>query len=469
MTSRGERFAGAALLVLVVGLVLHNAAMAQLWEVGVRGRALDVAAAWKEALLLAALVAAVWGARGLPRIKVVDVLALSYAGVIVAYALLPQGLLDGGATARGELLALRHHLLPVAAYALGRLVSRLWQERSRLGGAIVLAAVVVAVAGLVDLAVLSLQSWRDSGVPGWYREHLDLDYEGLSGLPENWVYNTGDEESPMRRLVATLLSPLASAYVLVVALVYVVSRRLTIWWGLLALLLYVGLLYTHTRAALAALAVGLVLLALAQRRVVPAVLAAVSVAAGAAFLVAYPTIGPSTSYTEEELEFLRQNAEEEPEASTDPLSPSESSTASHLRNLRDGMRAVLEHPQGYGLGNAGVVAKRTGVEIKAGESTYTEIGIDAGIAGMAAFLLWNLALLAALLRREAWLGGAFAGVLLLALQTDVIGVHWLAVALWGAAGVALGSPRRERQARAEAETAAEPEPGPEPAAPSPDA
>jgi hypothetical protein len=108
------------------------------------------------------------------------------------------------------------------------------------------------------------------------------------------------------------------------------------------------------------------------------------------------------------------------------------------------MREVLEHPQGYGLGNAGVVAKRTGVEIKAGESTYTEIGIDAGVAGMAAFLLWNLALLAGLLRREAWLGAAFAAVLLLALQTDVIGVHWLAVAVWGAAGVALGSPRRER-------------------------
>jgi O-Antigen ligase len=449
LTSRGERFAGAALLVLVLGLVVHNAAMAQLWDVGVRGRALDVAAAWKEVLLLAALAAAVWGARGLPRVIFVDVLAASYAGVVVVYALLPQGLLDGEATARGELLALRHHLLPVAAYALGRLVSRLSHERSRLGGAIVLAAVVVAVAGLADLALISLQSWRDSGVPGWYREQLGLDYEGLSGLPENWVYNTGDEESPMRRLVATLLSPLASAYVLVVALVYVVSRRLTIWWGLLALLLYVGLLYTHTRAALAALAIALVLLAVAQRRVVPAILAAVSVTAGAAFLAAYPSIGPSTSYTQEELEFLRQNAQEEPGGSSDPLSPSESSTASHWRNLRDGVRAVLEHPQGYGLGNAGVVAKRTGVEIKAGESTYTEVGIDAGIAGMAAFLLWNLALLGGLLRREAWLGAAFAGVLLLALQTDVIGVHWLAVAVWGAAGVALGSSRRDLPVAAE--------------------
>ena len=319
--------------------------------------------------------------RALPRIKVVDVLALSYAGVIVAYALLPQGLLDGGATARGELLALRHHLLPVAAYALGRLVSRLWQERSRLGGAIVLAAVVVAVAGLVDLAVLSLQSWRDSGVPGWYREHLDLDYEGLSGLPENWVYNTGDEESPMRRLVATLLSPLASAYVLVVALVYVVSRRLTIWWGLLALLLYVGLLYTHTRAALAALAVGLVLLALAQRRVVPAVLAAVSVAAGGV---------PRRVPDDRTLDELHGGGARVPAPERRGGAGGE-----HGSPVAVGVvdRQPPAQPAGRNAGRARASAgvrprergrrrQEDGVEIKAGESTYTEIGIDAGIAGM---------------------------------------------------------------------------------------
>jgi hypothetical protein len=101
---------------------------------------------------------------------------------------------------------------------------------------------------------------------------------------------------------------------------------------------------------------------------------------------------------------------------------------------------VKDHPQGYGLGNAGVVAKRTGVEIRAGESTYTELGVDTGVAGMAAFVLWSLALLATVLRREAWLGAALAAVLLLGLQTDVIGVHWLAVTLWAGAGIAV-SPR----------------------------
>ena len=454
MTSRGERLAGVLLLLLVAGLAVHNAVMAQLWELGVRGRALDAVAAWKEVLLLVALAAVALSARRLPRLQLVDVLAATYAAVIVVYALVPQSVLDGEATTRGELLALRSHLLPVAAYALGRMVSRVWQERARLAAVVVLVGVAVAVAGLADLGIVSLQAWRNSGVPGWYREQLDLDYEGLSGLPENWVYNTGDENNPIRRLVSTLLSPLASAYVLVVALVFVVSRPVRVWRALVVALLYAALLYTHTRAAFAALAVGLVVLAAAQRRLAPAVLAAVSIAAGAAFLAAYPSIGPSTSYTQEELEWLRENAQQDPDASSDPFSGSESSTESHWRNLRDGIRVVLDHPQGHGLGNAGVVAKRTGVEIKAGESTYTEIGVDAGIAGMVAFVLWSLALLGGLVRREAWVGAAFAAVLLLGLQTDVIGVHWLAVAVWAAAGIAISPPAEPpaEEAEDEAET-----------------
>jgi len=438
-----ERFARFALVALVVGLVIHNAAMAQLWDIGVRGTALDVAAAWKEALLLVALVVMAWKVRRLPAVTATDVLAAAYTVVVVVYALLPQDWLDGGATARGELLALRHHLLPVAAYALGRLLSAWWREPARLGGLVALTAAGVAVIGMVDLSLISLQAWRDSGVPGWYREQLGLDYEGLSGLPENWVYNTGDEENPIRRLVSTFLSPLASAYVLVVALVFVLSRPFRWWWGLLALLLFAGLLYTHTRAAFAALAVGLVVLALAQRRLAPAILAGASLVVAAAFFLAYPAIGPSTSYTQEELEWLRENAERQPGASEDPFSPGESSASSHLRNLRDGLKTVIDHPQGYGLGNAGVVAKRTGVEIKAGESTYTELGVDAGIAGLAAFVLWSLALLRGLWRREAWLAAAFAAVLLLGLQTDVIGVHWIAVVVWAAAGISASGPPRE--------------------------
>jgi hypothetical protein len=421
-----------------VGLALHNVAMAQLWELGVRGTTLDALAAWKEGLLLVALLVVGWHVRRWPAVRAADVLAVCYALVIVVYWVLPQSWLDGEATTRGELLALRHHLFPVAGYALGRLVAAAWPARERFGRLVAVVALVVVVVGLVDLVFISLQSWRDSGVPGWYREQLGLDYEGLSGLPENWVYNTGDEESPLRRMVSTFLSPLASAYLLVVALIYVLSRPFRWWWGLLSLLLYGGLLYTHTRAAFAALAVGLVVLSFAQRRPAPAVLGIVSAVVAAVFLAAYPSIGPTTSYTPEELEWLRQNAEQEGGTSGDPFSGSEASTESHWRNLRDGVRTVIDHPQGYGLGNAGVVAKRTGVEIRAGESTYTELGVDAGVAGALAFVLWSIAILAGLWRREAWLAATFVAVLLLALQTDVIGVHWLAFTVWAAAGLALG-------------------------------
>jgi hypothetical protein len=423
--------------------VLHNAAMAQLWDLGVRGTSLDVVAAWKEALLLVALIVVAWHVRQFPPVKAADVLAVAYSVVILVYWAIPQDVLDGEATPRGELLAVRHHLFPVAAYALGRLASWAWEERGRVGSLIVLSSLVVAIVGLADLAFISLQAWRDSGVPGWYREQLGLDYEGLSGLPENWVFNTGDEDNPIRRLVSTFLSPLASAYVLVVALIYVVSRPFRWWWAVVAAVLYVALLYTHTRAALAALVFGLLVLALAQRRFGPAVLAAGSVLASAAFLAAYPTIGPSTSYTPEELEFLRQNAQQHGPTSGDPFAGNEASTASHWKNLRDGVRVVFEHPQGFGLGNAGVVAKRTGVEIRAGESTYTELGVDAGVAGMVAFVLWSLAVLAGLWRREAWLAAAFVTVLVIGLQTDVIGIHWLAFTVFVAAGLALGLPARE--------------------------
>lgn len=425
-----------------MGLVLHNVAMAQLWELGVRGTTLDVVAAWKEALLLVALLVVAWKVRRLPAVAAADVLAASYAAAIVVYWLIPQDVLGGDATARGELLALRHHLFPVAGYALGRLVAVAWQDRGRVGGLIVLSAVVVAVVGLLDVVFVSLQAWRDSGVPGWFAEQLGLDYEGLSGLPENWVYNTGDEDNPIRRLVSTFLSPLASAYTLVVALIYVASRPPRWWWILVGGLLYVALLFTHTRAAFAALAFGLVLLAIAQRRVLPAAIAAGTVVAGALFIAAYPTIGPSTSYTPDELVELRANAEREGDISGGRFPTVEDeSTESHWSNLREGVRVVLEHPQGFGLGNAGVVAKRTGVEIRAGESTYTELGVDAGIAGVVAFVLWSLAVLVGLWRREAWLAAAFAAVLALGLQTDVIGIHWLAFTVWFAAGLALGLPR----------------------------
>ncbi len=73
---------------------------------------------------------------------------------------------------------------------------------------------------------------------------------------------------------------------------------------------------------------------------------------------------------------------------------------------------------------------RTHIAPKAGESTYTELGVELGLLGALVFVAWSLVLLRLTLVRRPWLGAAFAAVLFLGLQTDVIGVPWIAVAVW---------------------------------------
>ena len=433
MTSRLPRV---ALVVLVVGLALHNLAMALLWQAGVRDTALDVAAAWKEIVLVVAFVAAVWAVGSLPQLVWADRLALAYGALVVLYWLLPQSWLDGGATAKGELYALRHHLLPLGAYALGRFVTldRAWWRR--IGLTIVAVGCGLAAWGLVDVYLVPLQWWRDSGVPDWFSQQLGLAYRCLSGLPENWILNT-DEESPVRRLVSTFLSPLATAYTLVAVCLLLAAARPRHWTIAAGALAYAGLLWTHTRAAFIALPVGLLVLALLRRSVPIAGLAVASVVASIGFVAIFPTIGPSTTYTATELMCLRENAAAQGVASDDPFSAGESSTSSHLSALRDGIRTVARHPWGFGLGNSGVSASRTRVDVKAGESSYTELGVDMGVLGLLAFAGWLVALSLALRTRSPWLAASVAAVAVLGLQTDVIGIHWLSVVVFALAAAAL--------------------------------
>ena len=237
-------------------------------------------------------------ARSVPLRLWADRLALAYAAFVLLYWLLPQSWLEGAATHRGQLFAARHDLIPVAAYFLGRLLVLTPQSWRRLSLALVGVAVALSVWGLIDVYLVPLQWWRDSGVPGWFGDQLGLDYKGLSGLPENWIFNTGDENNPIRRLVSGFLSPLATSYVLVIVLLYLVARRRT-WWTVTAgAIAYAGLLWTHTRAAYLALALGLVVLAAAQRRFLPVALAVASLVIGVGFVKAFPHIGPSTSYTQ---------------------------------------------------------------------------------------------------------------------------------------------------------------------------
>jgi hypothetical protein len=427
-----------ALHVLIVGLALHNLVMSQLWRAGVRGSALSAVAAWKDVLLLGALAVVFEASRRQARpleLEWVDWLALAFGAFVVLYGLVPQSWLGGGATHRGVVYAARHDLLPLGAYLLGRGLDLTEAERSKLCRTVLATAAFVAVFGLVDVELVPLSWWRHSGAGGWFRDQLGLTYIGLSHLPENFVYNAGGGEV-FRRLTSTFLSPLATAYMLVVALLFVPLRRR---WGVpLALLLFAALLWTHTRAGLLALVFTLLVLTLRRRRLRPVLLAVAVALVGFAFVKTYTHFGPRTHFTPRELHVQEQIAKKHPQASHDATSASESSTSEHLASLRDGVRTVVHHPWGYGLGNAGVTAARTHVKVQAGESTYTELGVEVGLLGALAFAAWSLLLLRATLVRRAWLGAAFAAVLFLGLQTDVIGVPWIAVVVWALAGDTVG-------------------------------
>ena len=430
------------LYVFVVGLALHNLVMSELWAAGLRGSALEVVSSWKDALLALGLVL-VLRAHGSLRFhpSLVDWLALAYAGTLVAYGLLPQRWLGGGATQRGVVLGVREDILPVACYFFGRGLALTRRDLRRLGAVILASACGVALFGLVDIFAIPLSWWRNSsGAAGWFSHQLGFNYgRGLSSLPQNFVYNLGNGQ-PLRRLVSTFLSPLASSYMFVAALLLAAAWRLQrrpplrIWLPIVALV-SAGLLWTHSRSSYIALALGLTVLAWlrrdARRGLLLAALSAVVL--GFVFVKLYPHLAPATSFTKAEL--AQQNAEAHaPGAGPAVNGISDASIESHWRSLRDGVRQVLDHPQGFGPGNAGSTAARTGVEIRAGESTYTQLGVDAGLVGALLFIAWSLALLWRLRASSAWLAAALVAMLALGLQTDIIGVPWLVCVLWPLAG-----------------------------------
>ncbi|MDP9304248.1 MAG: O-antigen ligase family protein [Actinomycetota bacterium] len=440
-----------ALYAWLVGLAAHNAVMAALYGAGVRGGALTAIQAWKEILLGVALarvaLEALRAGRLAFQVHPADVVAVAFAAVVCVYAVLPQHWLGGTADRSAIGLALKHDLVPVGAYFLGRSVILRREELARLVWTIVGTAAAVAVLGLLDDFFIPISWWRDSAVVDYFHKHLGYDYHGTGGLPENFVFNNGgDAHGFYRRLVSTFLGPLASAYMFVVALLLGAAflRRPRILVPLGAAI-FAGLLFTFSRSSLLALAAGLVVLAFVTRRWWPVAAAVATLAVSVAWVHVFPHVAPTGKWTQQDLVQQRNHARAQPEASGSAGSIDEPSIHSHWISLREGVRTVVHHPQGYGLGNAGQTASRTGTPIKAGESNYTEIGAETGLFGALLWIAWGLAIFVGLVvaaRHTRWwaaagIAAAFAASLVLAVQTDVIGDPWMAYCLWACAGMAL--------------------------------
>ncbi len=436
-----------ALYFWIVGIAIHNAVGAALYGGGVRGTTLTAIQAWKEILLAVALARVAIDAvraRALPfRPRVVDGLAFAYGLLVCVYFVIPQHALGGAASRHAVGLALKHDLIPVAAYFLGRSVVVRRGQLVPIAWTLIGAAAVIAAWGFIDVYAIPISWWRRSAVVPYFHKQLGYDYHGTGGLPENFIYNVGSDKPFLRRLVSSFLSPLATAYMLTVALLLAAALRRTRWIAVACLVIAAGLLFTFSRSSLIALAAGLVVLAFVLRRWWPVAIAALTIGVSIAWVHVFPSIAPTGRFTRTDLVEQHKRSKQHPGANFSPTSVNEPSLHEHWRSLVDGARTVLRHPQGYGLGNAGQTASRTGTPIKAGESNYTEMGAEMGILGSLLWTVWIVALLVALIRSARatrwWaavaIAASFAAAAILAIQTDVIGDPWMGYVLWAFAGI----------------------------------
>jgi O-Antigen ligase len=448
-----------ALYGLAVGLVLHNTVFLLLFAAGARGWQLTLAQSWKEILLAVALLS-VYRAGRLPfRPGAVDAAALLFAVAVAVYALIPQHALGGQAGLRAELYGARHFLIAVAAYFLGRGLAPSRDELRRLGLVILGIAAVGAVVGIAEEYLVSVENWRSLGAARYFHQQLDFPRTfGPGGLPENFVLNTTD--GVYRRLVSFFLSPLGSAHLFVLAICLVAagalgSRRLVRVAGVIA---FAGLLFSFSRSALVALVAALGLLGAVERRAVVALLGLVVLAAIVGFAALFTSIAPKTHFLRSDLaaqRALNAKAHHRPPGAN-PLHStvtfSESSEGEHWGELKHGARSLLDHPQGYGVGNSGATARRFGVPLRAGESFYLEVGADTGIVGLALWLAFTMLVLQELLvraRAEPLAAGLFAAgaaLAAMALISDVWGGPWPAYLLWALSGAVLTVvPRRTEE------------------------
>jgi hypothetical protein len=167
----------------------------------------------------------------------------------------------------------------------------------------------------------------------------------------------------------------------------------------------------------------------------------------------FPKIGPTGRFTNVDITYQQAIGKNGP-TSFSAVSENEPSLHSHWLALKDGVHTMIHHPQGYGLGNVGQTASRTGTPLKAGESNYTELGVELGVLGALLWIAWGLAVFVGLVRkRTARMAAAFAAILALAVQTDVIGDPWVAYCVWAFAGALLTRPQERLAPRGAAAVA----------------
>lgn len=313
---------------------------------------------------------------GRAKLVACDKIWLAYTAWVLLYALNPLSL-------RPELfylaVSLRALLVPVLFYALGRIVGLADAHRAprALSAAALAIAIPAAAFGILELAVLGDEFWRDLNIERYWVEVKGFSPSTIiDGLPANFygqyglVYELG---RGTRRMASTYGDPLAAAYNLFFAALlcfagfrYGESRfraSYVVGFALLA----TALALTISRVAMGALVVGCALLLVRERAFL-----------GARGWLALATVGLA-------LVVLFRGALAP--AFVSAITMEDPSTRSHLLDLARGLQ-TLASPRallGFGLGTAGAPAAASSVHIGITESAYLVLLAQVGIVGLVLF------------------------------------------------------------------------------------
>lgn len=421
--------------VFAIGLAVHNAILMVLLEAGTPALVVRGLQVWKEflvALLLLRLVVDLsrdkirWrliarAAQATPGpLRVLDLSAVGFAGLLTLYLILPVVTPFGSETTVAQrLLSFRILILLPVLYGLGRFFGSRDREGTRVALSLVIAAaVLVAVVGLIDLWFVPTNRWASlvNAFTSWQGFH----YRGPGGLPENFFQST-PAGFGLRRMVSTYISPLGVAYTgLLVAPVIVAGllapRRRAAWGWVALVLTLASIALSVTRLAVICLVVEVAVLAILVRRPRAVVAAGLAIAAAALAFGWYPQTGPLVSF---DLADVRPPAgaaaveaafggartpTAQPTPSLPPgadpdvvegiLSQEDASIQAHIAAVRDGFVHAVDHPFGVGLGST---MQRFGTATGPGESALLGIVGEVGVAGGVVFtVLYGGAILAGL-------------------------------------------------------------------------
>jgi O-antigen ligase len=358
------------------GVVLHSLAIAFLFgAVRLDPATVRALAAWKEALLLALVVAVAVRAatRHGPGSALTgsDLAVGGLMAVAVGYFLAVNPIFGAALPASAQTLGVRDAVFFMLAYFVGRSAPALVADDVVMRR-IFLLLVVVCVVAILERIFVTPEMLVALGIAAYFQQFLgvsEFTAGNIYGLPMNyWTYIGG---VPVRRVGSVFLSGQGFAIPFLLffpfALSWVFHRDRTSWAKVIALVVItVALLLTLTRMTIAVVLVQTLLFVAVRRRPEWAVF---GVGVGATLFVVALLLLPGFAA------FVWHT-----------LSWQDPSAQSHAGEWARGITAFAERPWGWGLGTADQTAIRAGLNPITGDNLYLKYAVELGFLGFALLL-----------------------------------------------------------------------------------